>query len=254
MKKNFLLISGLLSLSFLAPPSLKAAGGKDTVADSFTKKQIDELKGHMTSFLLENPEVLEASLIALQEKKDSQKKSLAQEGIKKNKASLFQNDKDPILGNVTGKQKLVVFLDPFCGHCRNFKTILLKAIEKNHDLKVIIKDFPILGHVAVLGTKAMLAAHQQGFYPQMQDMIYKAAPSLNKKQVIELAKTIPGLDIQKFEKDLDSEIIKSHLEGIYKLADSIGIVATPTLVINNEMVEGGVPLETLEKMIKGSGD
>lgn len=245
MKSKLLLTACLASFCFTAQPLLAAEG--------FTKKQIADLKKHVKDFLIENPDVIEAALIALQDKKNSEKQASAQKAIQENQDQLFKNENDPVLGNVTGKQKLVAFLDPFCGHCRTFKKILLQALEKNQDLKVIIKDFPILGKVAVLGAKAMLAANQQGFYSQMQAMIYKAAPSLNKNEVITLAKTIEGIDLDKFEEDLNSDTIQKQLEKTYELAQKVGVAATPTLVIGGDLIEGGVPLEVLEKLLKESG-
>lgn len=244
MKSKFLLTACLASFSFTSQPLLAAEG--------FTKKQITDLKKYVKDFLIKNPDVIEAALVALQEKKHSEKQASTQKAIQENHEQLFKNENDPVLGNATGKQKLVAFLDPFCGHCRTFKKILLQALEKNQDLKVVIKDFPILGNVAILGAKAMLAANQQGFYSQMQAMIYKAAPSLNKNEVITLAKTIEGIDLDKFKEDLDSDSIQQHLEKNYELAQMIGVAATPTLVIGNNLVEGGVPLEALEKLLKDS--
>lgn len=245
MKSKLLLTACLASFTIATQPLLAAEG--------FTKKQIADLKKHVKDFLIENPDVIETALIALQEKKTSERQASSQKAIKENRDQLFKNENDPILGNATGKQKLVAFLDPFCGHCRTFKKILLQALENNQDLKVIIKDFPILGNVAVLGAKAMLAANQQGFYQQMQAMIYKAAPSLNKNEVITLAKTIDGIDLVKFEKDLESDTIQQQLEKNYELAQTIGVAATPTLVIGENLVEGGLPLEALEKLLKEKG-
>lgn len=241
MKTNLLVTTFLATLAFNAFPSF--------AADGLTKTQKEDLKTLIRTHLVENPDIIEEAILALQAKKQSEKQASAQKAIQENLDPLFKNDTDPVLGNTTGQQSIVAFLDPFCGHCRSFKKVLTQAIDNNQDLKVIIKDFPILGNVAVLGTKAMLAAHQQGFYSQMQNMIYKAAPSLNKNEVLTLAKTIDGLDLDKFTQDFESKEIEKQLEQTYQLAQKIGIGATPTLIIGTKMVEGGMPLKALEDLV-----
>tara|TARA_A100000171_G_C2136059_1_gene150346 strand:- start:1032 stop:1715 length:684 start_codon:yes stop_codon:yes gene_type:complete len=219
-------------------------------ASSFSKQQISDLNSYFKDFLLKNPEIIESSLIALQEKKISSQKESQAKALKDKKDLIFQNSNDPVLGNVNGSDHIVVFLDPFCGHCRAFKKTLSEAMERNQDLKVTIKDFPILGSVALLGSKAMLAAHKQGFYAQMQDMIYKAPPTLNEKEIFQFAKTIPGLNLERFKQDFKSDSLKNQIMATFKLAESLGISATPTLIIHDEVIEGGIPLEVLEKTIK----
>jgi protein-disulfide isomerase len=144
---------------------------------------------------------------------------------------------------------LVVFLDPNCGHCKKLHGELVTLLDKNRDVKITFKDFPIMGGAAILAVKAMLAAKEQGKYEELQKVVFESEKPLTKKQLLKAAASI-GLDAKKLEADMKKKGIQAQIDSTVALAKVIGINGTPALIIGEtKVVPGYVGAEELNKML-----
>jgi protein-disulfide isomerase len=237
-------ILSLLLASTLTPASAPCA-------PDFSKAQVGEVQKIMREYLISNPEILQDGIEALQEKKKKDHQDQANAAIAKNKDALMKDPEDTVFGNPKGAKVMIAFLDPFCGHCRRFHEVMNEAISKDKDLKIIIKDIPILGDPSLLAVRALMAGHVQGQYKAVQDFLETADPKQTIDDIIKGMDSVKDLNLDKFKKDMLGDVVNARLKKLGDLASAIGISATPSLVIKDHLIEGGVPYEVLEKLLKG---
>ena len=217
----------------------------------FNPQQKKDIQSVIKEYLVNTPEILEEAMTALQAKRQKEKETNATAIILKKQKELFQSATDPILGNPKGTKEIVVFLDPFCGHCRRFHEVLDKAVKNNSDLRVVVKDLPVLGEPSAMAVMALLTAHLQGeqAYDALQSKIMEAEAPLSKDDFIKIASQISGIDTKKFAKDVDSDQVSSQMKATLALAQEIGVNGTPSLIIGNNFIEGGMSYEDLMKAL-----
>jgi protein-disulfide isomerase len=240
--KNLKIMS--LSLSVLLSTTTKVIS-----ADVFSKEQKDGIGKIVEEYLLNNPEVMENAFHKLQEKRQQEQASKNKLTISKSTNEIFNNSSDPFIGNPEGKKKLIVFMDPFCGHCRKFHKILnmIPQDPELKDVKVIFKDLPIFGEISKLAVRAVFAAKNQGKYTVFQNEIFEASPDITEQDIFNIAQKV-GLNIDKFKADLSSNIIEKKIVENEDLASKLGVEATPTLIYGDVIIPGGPDLAVLKKL------
>jgi protein-disulfide isomerase len=124
---------------------------------------------------------------------------------------------------------------------------VLKQFPK--EVKFVYKEYPLPFHKdAMNASKAALAAHQQGKFWEMHDKIFANQRALSGDNLKQYAKDI-GLDVAKFEKDMNSPEIQQHIEEDMKVARAADVQGTPTLFINGKRVMNRSP-DALKTMIE----
>ncbi|MBN9343982.1 MAG: hypothetical protein BGO76_04355 [Caedibacter sp. 38-128] len=238
-----------LKIMGLSLPILLCTTTKVIGADIFSKEQRNGIEKVVEEFLLKKPEVLEKAFQNLQEKRQQEQTSQNKSIISKNAGEIFNKSSDPFIGNPQGHKKLVVFMDPFCGHCRKFHTILNMVPQDPElkDVKIIFKDLPIFGEISKLAVRAIFAAKNQGKYAEFQNAVFEASPDMTEQDIFNIAEKI-GLDIDKFKTDLASSLVEKKIVENETLASSLGIDATPTLIYGDVIIPGGPDLNSLKKL------
>jgi protein-disulfide isomerase len=203
----------------------------------------------VSKYIISHPQVVEQSVINLQAQKQQEENEKAQKLVKEYGSDLM-NDKDgsPILGNPNGSIKMVVFMDPFCGHCRRFHTVLNQAVEENKNLEVIVREIPILSDKSDMAIRAMLAAKVQGKYTDFQKEMYKVDPSVTHHDILGLAKTV-SIDPTRLEEDMKRPEFKTLIDRNMKLAQQIHLTGTPTYIIHGQVMAGAINYTQLQELI-----
>lgn len=216
----------------------------------FTREQIKTLEQTIEATLLKKPEMIEKALVKLQEKKEEEQKAKSKSAIAKYHTDLFKNAVDPVGGNPQGKISLVIFMDPFCGHCRHFHKVLEEAEQAGEfkNVRLIYKDFPILGRPSILAVFGALAAHKQGKYFEFQKAMFSADPDLTEDKIFAIAKEL-GLESEQFKKDFKNGENEKKIHETFNLAQNIGINGTPALILQDILIPGAVDRETLKKLL-----
>ncbi len=133
-------------------------------AQSFTPDQEQEIGALVRAYLLENPEVILEAVDVLKARQQAEQQQTQINAIADNKAAIFNDPDDPVVGNLQGDVTLVEFLDYQCGYCKSVWQDLADVVDSDGKVRVIYKDFPILGPASVTAAKAALAAQRQGKY------------------------------------------------------------------------------------------
>ena len=240
MKFIYLLIIGMLLAPFAKADE-----------EVFTSQQKEALSKIIDDHLMKNPEVLASALEQLQERQMKEQMEKSKALIQKNSAQLFNNPDDYVAGTANAPVTLVVFMDPYCGHCRKFHEILDQATSGDSgikELKVVFKDLPIFGEASDRAVKAMLAAKLQGKYTDFQKEMFKEDQPVTKEEIIKVAARL-GLNQSRLLADMESDKIKSIIAANRQLAETLGVSGTPTVVIGELLIPGGMSLANLKELV-----
>lgn len=143
-----------------------------------------------------------------------------------------------VLGNPNGSVTLVEFSDYACGYCRQSVADVRRLVAANPDLKVVIREYPILRPESADAARMALAAAQQGKYAAFHDAMFElGTPSA---ETIEAAAVKAGVDLAKAQEAIGRRSFDSHLQANHQLAATIGISGTPGWVIGDRVIDGAV--------------
>ncbi len=156
----------------------------------------------------------------------------------------------PSLGPEKAKITLVEFSDFQCPYCAVAAPVLSALLKDYPDqVKLIFKQYPLEIHnQAALAAAAALAAKKQGKFWEMHDAMFANRHNLSREQLLVMAKGI-GLDMTKFQADLDSPAIKKELEQDVKDGDDARVEGTPTLFINGQRYNGPLNAAALKTIL-----
>jgi protein-disulfide isomerase len=243
-------LRGMLALTGLAAmlampvnPALKAAEN-----NAFSDMQRQEIEGVVREYLLKNPEILREMMTAL-EAKESHERSIAQSrALSENADAIFRSANDIVLGNPKGDVTLVEFFDYNCGFCKRALKDLQKLLETDKNLKIVIKEYPILSAGSLEAARVSLAASRQGNYLEFHSALLSARGQADGERALKLAKKL-GLDMDKLKADMDKPEIDESLASVQKLARRLGISGTPAYIIGDAIIPGAVGIENLRAQI-----
>ncbi|NMB70142.1 thioredoxin domain-containing protein [candidate division WWE3 bacterium] len=143
-------------------------------------------------------------------------------------------------GPINPKVTLVEFSDFQCPACRSFHPVLVQISDKyKKDLQLAYRNFPLPQHEnAKLAAIAAQAAGSQGKFWEYADLLYNNQDSLKKDDLIKYAETA-GMNVEQFKKDIEDNTFAAQVEDDMRLGNQIGVNSTPTLILNNIVMEFG---------------
>ncbi|WP_395022859.1 DsbA family protein [Dongia sp.] len=241
------LFSALLALLLMAP--LASAQEAGMTPDGMTGAQKTEIEKIVHDYLLKNPEVIREAIQALQAKEEQSKADAQTELVARNKDALFNDPASPVDGNPMGDVTVVEFFDYRCPYCKAVAAPLQKLIEEDKGVRLVMKEFPILGQDSILASQAALASVGQGKYWEFHQALMEHKGQFDMEVIKGIAAKV-GLDPAKLEADMQGDKIKPAISANHALAKTLDIGATPTFIIGDQVVEGAVPLEQLKELIK----
>ena len=175
--------------------------------------------------------------------------------IKQYSDALFSSPRQVVLGNPNGNVTFVEFFDYNCGYCKRAMDDMLTLLKDDPKLKVVLKEFPVLGPGSVEAAQVAVAVHMQDKtgkkYLEFHQKLLGGRGEANKARALAVAKDI-GLDMARLDKDLASPEVKAALQESFKLAEALGLNGTPSYVIGDNVVVGAVGLEALKEKVNTS--
>lgn len=232
----------------LTPPDAKpkAAPAPTLVAQSLDKKRIEKI---IREYLINNPEVLEEAIRALQAKREAMRLAAARTSIQKNRKQIYSDPEDPVGGNPNGDVTIVEFFDYRCGYCKRVAPVVEAALAKDKKIRLVYKEFPVLGPNSVLAARAALASRAQGKYLVFHKALMKAKISYDEASIMKIAASV-GIDTARLKKDMQAPGIQAQVAKNHALARSLGIRGTPAFVIGEQMFPGALTSAQLARMIQ----
>ena len=238
--------------SLLAAAVISVAGVTAASAQTFSEPQRGEIEKIVRDYLLKHPELLQEVMAELEKKQQTAEAEKARSAIKTHAEALFNSPRQVTLGNPQGDVTFVEFFDYNCGYCKRALGDMTALMGKDPKLKVVLKDFPVLGPGSVEAAQVAVAVRMQDKggkkYMEFHQKMLLGRGQADKARAMAVAKEI-GLDMTRLEKDLKSDEITATLQESAKLAEALGLNGTPSYVIGSDVVIGAVGLDALGKKI-----
>ena len=217
-------------------------------ADSFTPDQHKELEGIIHDYLTKHPEIMLDVLQAAEDKMKSDSHDKASQALKARRNELLSDPDSPVAGNPQGDVTLVEFFDYRCPYCKQVEPALEALLGEDRKLRLVYKEFPVLGPDSVTAARVALAARKQGKYDAFHRQMMALKGQINESAIFGVASSV-GLDIDRVKRDMTAPEIGRALKNTLDLAEALQIKGTPGFVIGSEIVPGAVDLGTLKEMI-----
>jgi protein-disulfide isomerase len=237
-----LAVSCVLALACSVPAWTQTAdAGKAPVAD-------DALQQAIHDYILAHPEVLIQSLRIAKEREQIRAAEQNEALIASLKKNLVDDPNAPVRGNPSGDVTVVEFFDYRCPVCRQVEPSLQALIKNNRGLRVVEKEFPILGPASVYAARVALAAYKQGKYEQFHDSVVSKNSNFDEATIVKLAGQ-SGLDLDRVKTDMNSPAVDAELKRSIQIAKALRLDGTPAFIVGTELVPGATDLETLQALV-----
>ena len=203
-------------------------------------------------YIRAHPEVIEQSLQALEAKREVELKERQKVVLKTKQDELLRDPTSPVSGNPKGEITLVEFYDYRCGFCKKAASAVTELQKVDPRVRVIYKDFPILGEPSVLAAKAALASQAQGKHQAFHEALLASHADMTKSEILKIAATV-GLDAKRLEADMAHPQWQAVIQKNRALARELGLSGTPGFIVGNELVPGWLDLNGLKELIARAG-
>ena len=151
---------------------------------------------------------------------------------------LIKND-NLYLGNKNGKEIIIEFFDYNCGYCKRSFPEIMELVSENKDIKIILKELPVLGESSILASKASIASQKQDKYFEFHQELINFSGLISLIDIKKISKEL-GINYEQLQKDMNSEETILLINESYRLADLIGVRGTPAFIINNNLIPGAI--------------
>ena len=237
---------GAVGAWFLLDPGLRTGPEKPAVAANIPK---DAFEQRVRAYLLENPEVIAEAVQKLRERQLASRLKAVQTVIRDRAEEIFRDPAAPVGGNPKGDVTVVEFFDYNCPYCRRVAPVMEKAEADDPKVRVVYKEFPILGEGSMFAAKAALAAYRQGKYVAFHQAMMKMKGRASESTVLAVAKQV-GLDIERLKADMKDPEIDKAIQRNLVLAGALRINGTPAFVVGDQIIRGATDLKTLKAQIR----
>jgi len=225
-----------------------AAMAQNAVFNDQQKQAIGEI---VKEYLLKNPEVL-SEVVSELEKRQAEAQQVSQaSAVQETKQTLLNAPHSYVAGNPSGDITLVEFFDYNCGYCKKALSDLLTLVKNDPKLRVVLKDFPVLGPDSVEASRVALAVKKQLQGQKLFDYHVKVLETrgrVNGERAMAVAKEM-GVDMAKLQKDVESPDVRAALQENMALGDKLSLTGTPAFIIGEAVIPGAVGIEPLKQLI-----
>ena len=143
------------------------------------------------------------------------------------------------LGNKNGKEIIIEFFDYNCGYCKRSFPEIMELVSENKDIKIILKELPVLGESSILASKASIASQKQDKYFEFHQELINFSGIISLIDIKKISKEL-GINFEQLQRDMNSEETILLINESYRLADLIGVRGTPAFIINNNLIPGAI--------------
>src|SRR6201988_5445144 len=147
-------------------------------------------------------------------------------------AAVLRDPDNPVLGNPNGDIAIVEWFDFNCPYCRKIEPELRQVVQDDGKVRLVLKDWPILGPVSVTAARMALACKYQDKYAQPHDALFGVSSRLTEPRINELLKDA-GIDLDRAKRDLDAKgkTIDAILARINAQAEGLNFRGTPSFIV-----------------------
>ncbi len=241
----------------LAPLAAAALIGLSAPAFGFDLKAMtDDEKASfgdaVRAYLLENPEVLSEAIDVLNQRQADVTAKQDVALVKANSDGLFSDATSFVGGNPDGDVTVVEFIDYRCGYCKKAHSEVKDLVEKDGNIRYIVKEFPILSDQSVIAARFAIAALQVAgteAYQKINAGFYESfRGDVTPDTLTAFAREL-GLDPAPILAKMDAPEVTKVIADNHALAQRMQISGTPTFVMGGQMIRGYVPLDSMQEIV-----
>lgn len=236
----------LLGLTLISGPA------QATDLSDMTDDEKAAFGAQVREYLLDNPEVILEAINILEERQAVAEAQADLELVATNADALFDDGYSWVGGNPEGDITLVEFMDYRCGYCRKAVPEVAKLLKQDGNIRLIIKEFPILGEASVLSSRFAVATKQTAgneAYKQVHDALIEFGGDVTEVTLRRISDGL-GLETETIIAHMDSDDVTREIAQTRALAQRLKISGTPTFVLESEMLRGYVPAEQMELIVE----
>jgi protein-disulfide isomerase len=232
---------------------LMLAPAAPVAAQQFSVPQKTEIEQMIRDYIVSHPEVLQEAIAELDKRQAAADTEKARAAVAGNAEALFNSTRQVVLGNPKGDVTMVEFFDYNCAFCKRALPDMVELLKDDPKLKVVLKEFPVLGPGSVEAAKVAVAVRMQDkggkkYLDFHQKLLGGSRGPVDKARALAVAKDV-GMDMTRLDKDMASDEVKVSLEESLKLAETLGLNGTPSYIIGSDVVVGAVGLDALRAKV-----
>lgn len=216
-----------------------------------SKEERAIFREEVRAYLLDNPEVIMEAVAVLEQRQAAGQAAQDMTLVKVNAQDIFDDGYSWVGGNPDGDITLVEFVDYRCGYCRRAHDEVKELVESDGNIRIIVKEFPILGEASTQSSRFAIAVKQiagADAYAAANDALIRLRSNANEASLRKLAKSL-GLDAEAILAHMDSPDVSREIQKTRELAQRLQISGTPTFVLHDDMLRGYVPLEQMREIV-----
>lgn len=206
-------------------------------AQTFNAQEQAEIRAIVREYLVNNPDVLREAQDALAERAQSERWRRAR-----------SDPRDFSIGPADAPIVIVEFFDYRCGFCHAALEWVTDISRTRRDVRIVLKEFPILSAESMEASRAAIASMPQGRYWQFHRALMAYRGELNSPRIDQLARE-SGIDVARMRRAMESEDVTRVLQDNRALAIEMQNTATPLFLINGELI-AGYDRELLERRLR----
>ncbi|MEP3347691.1 MAG: DsbA family protein [Litoreibacter sp.] len=219
-------------------------------AQELSKAQMQEL---VLQTIRDNPEIVMEAIQVLQSREEQAQADQAQAMLTANRAALDNDPNAPVLGNPDGDVVVVEFFDYNCGYCRRSFDDVHALVASDSNVKVVMREWPILGEESVYAARAALASRAQGKYEEFHNAMMSFEGRANETSVGIIAVEL-GIDIDQLKRDMEAPEVVAHIQTSMQLTQALNLNGTPAFIFGSQLVPGAIELEQMQALVAQSRD
>ena len=204
----------------------------------------DKIKELALEAILENPEII-MQAVAILKQRDNER---AASGTKAVRLQLENDPGSPNLGNLKGNVTVIEFFDYNCPYCRQAGKTVQALIASDPNVRVIFREWPVLGEGSIFAARAALASRAQGKYEEFHWALMNGEGRATEASVLKVARDL-GLDIPLLQVDMASQTVDLHLEQSNTLARSLEFTGTPAFIVGDKTAPGMISLDQISRLV-----
>lgn len=208
----------------------------------------DRVKELVAEALRENPELVLEALQALEQRQVEAEAKAALSALTAERSILERDSNAPVLGNPDGDVTLVEFFDYNCPYCKQAAPEVDALLETDKNVRLVLREWPILSEGSAFAARAALASRAQGKYAEFHEALMTMRGKLEPETVLRIAAET-GLDIEKLQNDMTSPEVEEHIATSMRLAEALGFNGTPAFVIGDQLIPGFIERDQLTEAV-----
>lgn len=203
------------------------------------------------AYLMENPQVIMDAVQALEAQQAATQADRDAVMVAENADALLNDGFSWVGGNPEGDVTVVEFLDYRCGYCRRAHDEVAELLESDGNIRIIVKELPILGEASLLSSQFAIAVKQiegDAAYKTAHDALITFTGDVSERALRRLSDSL-GFDSDAVIARMESDEVAQEIAQTRELAQRLQINGTPTFVMGDQLVRGYVPLDGMRQIV-----